>query len=328
MRLPCCLLAIVGFSLCVPTTSYAVDLSPGDIVVSDPTADAVLRVDPRTGGVDVISSGGHLYSPHGIALDAAGNVIAVVDYNNVTEYGKIVHVDVSTGAQTVLAAFGHAANPWYPVVLPDGNILYSDYDSPASIRRLDITTGGISIVSEGGLLRHSLNMVLAGQKLFLTDHTGKLYLVDPRIVSVDLVTGAQAVVSSGDLLHRPYGITSDPATGLLYVADQGFEGLRDGRIIRVDPATGSQTLVSEGNLLWDPSDLAFDLNGELLVTDVRGNNPSAIVSVDPATGSQSLLASDVGPSVWGVAVFVPEPTTLFLLVCGAACLGRRRHPRP
>ena len=70
----------VLFSLFFASQSLAVTLNPGDIIVSqgyDVRIGTIFRVDPVTGAQEVISSGGLLNEPTGVAIDSAGNIITV-----------------------------------------------------------------------------------------------------------------------------------------------------------------------------------------------------------------------------------------------------------
>jgi sugar lactone lactonase YvrE len=116
-----------------------------------------------------------------------------------------------------------------------------------------------------------------------TDNNGAIVSIDPR-------TGAQQVVSSGDLFSDPYDLVLTPR-GQLYVVDRDAATDADGAVIRVDPATGAQTLVSSEGGFGNPTAVAREASGRLLVLDedFTGN---AVIRVDPATGAQSQLGPE------------------------------------
>jgi hypothetical protein len=70
----------------------------------------LIRIDPTTGGQTVISSGGLLSQPTGLALDASGHVI-VVDQQAFGGGGGIVQIDLVTGGQIEISSGGSFINP-------------------------------------------------------------------------------------------------------------------------------------------------------------------------------------------------------------------------
>ncbi|MFB3894604.1 MAG: PEP-CTERM sorting domain-containing protein [Phycisphaerae bacterium] len=73
---------------------------------------------------------------------------------------------------------------------------------------------------------------------------------------------------------------------------------------------------------WGPTDLAFGPDGTLYVADW---SYGGLYAVDQE-GNATLLVSRVG--AYSIAVFVPEPATLVLLVAGLRLVCRKRGPRP
>src|ERR1041384_775111 len=78
--------------------AQGVTLNAGDIVYAD-SGDAinggyVLKVDPTTHDVSVISHGGFLSLPFDVVVTANGQVI-------VSDSGRIIGIDPATGAQTL-----------------------------------------------------------------------------------------------------------------------------------------------------------------------------------------------------------------------------------
>ncbi|MCJ7626030.1 MAG: NHL repeat-containing protein, partial [Anaerolineaceae bacterium] len=106
-----------------------------------------------------------------------------------------------------------------------------------------------------------------------------------RIIKVDPDTGAQTIISSGNLLNGPYDVALD-ATGNIIVMD-AF----DQQIIKVNPADGSQTVISEGGLFHTPHGIAIDAAGKIIVADVWYGGTGGILKVDPVTGAQTVISS-------------------------------------
>ena len=63
---------------------------------------------------------------------------------------------------------------------------------------------------------------------------------------------------------------------------------KDQRILRIDPTSGVQSVVASGDELAAPYGIAFDAEGQLIVSDLGRR---AILKIDPATGAQSVLSS-------------------------------------
>lgn len=135
----------------------------------------------------------------------------------------------------------------------------------------------------------------AGAELAL----GKIIVVDPNagpppgkanIVVIDPATGAQTMISSGNLLEETAGIALDPIDGYIWVAD------RINGIIKVNPATGEQTLVTPAGSGTDFFSIKFDSMGQAYIIDT-GFDPSKsldvpgrVLKVNRSTGALTLVA--------------------------------------
>src|SRR3989304_1386151 len=104
----------VGVTLLLMLTfvghAKAVALKRGDIIIADPGAHAVIRIDPATGAQTVISSGGNFVEPLGLTVDPRGQIL-VVDAG-LFGTGKVIRGDPLTGAQTVVSAGGLFVRPF------------------------------------------------------------------------------------------------------------------------------------------------------------------------------------------------------------------------
>lgn len=104
----------------------------------------------------------------------------------------------------------------------------------------------------------------------------------PRVLRIDPATGAQSIVTEGDLLSRPVGIQVEQA-GSILVADAGAAVHA---LIRIDPATGEQTVLSaDFDALWD---VALEADGDALATDVGANT---VFRVDASTGAPAPVSA-------------------------------------
>ncbi len=151
--------------------------------------------------------------------------------------------------------------------------------------------------------------------------SGQLLVADAGADSVfviDRVTGSQSLLASGPPLSEPSGISVDPTTGLVYVADRSGGPGGIGALIEIDPADGSMAVVSSGNELAMPEDVIVSSSGLITVID----GLSGAVLVDPETGDQTVRFDQTGGGITRLALFgrprqadalVVEPVSLQVL---------------
>jgi PKD domain-containing protein len=231
---------------------------------------------------------------------------------------------------TALAAPG---DPWVAYV---ANSVVTKQSAPAPvILRADPATGGLTEISrngsQGDLFRHPYDIAVAGDGSLLvadmgafatsTDHTA-----DGRIIRVDPVTGQQSIVTSGNLLVDPAGLTIAP-DGLIYVVEN-VGTLGTPSVISVNPATGAQALVTQGGQLCYPFGIAAEADGSLLVTNYGDFSDGstvincvydfgALIRIDKDTHAQTILSRNAPE--WGNLFRNPlgitvEPSGRILLV--------------
>ena len=80
----------------------AVSLKSGDIIATHYDTAEVFLVDPSSGDLTLISSGGLLIEPSGVALDSGGNIL-IAD----TQEG-IIHIDPISGTQSLICSLDGA----------------------------------------------------------------------------------------------------------------------------------------------------------------------------------------------------------------------------
>ena len=115
------------------------------------------------------------------------------------------------------------------------------------------------------------------------------------VIRVDPVSGAQAPVSSGDLMFNPVAIARE-ADGHILLSNPGITVTN---ILRIDPATGAQTVAATGGFVTYPFGLAVEADGDILIADPSAR---AIIRVDPVTAAQSIVSAD--PAFVPVAIAV------------------------
>jgi len=68
---------LIGVLVLTAGRGFSCTLDPGDILVTDLGKQAVIEIDTRSGQPCVVSAGGFLTLPTGIAVDAAGQILVV-----------------------------------------------------------------------------------------------------------------------------------------------------------------------------------------------------------------------------------------------------------
>ena len=280
----------------------AVDLKPGDILVTDIGSRAIIRVDPATGEQKVVSSGGSLTFPTGIAVEASGQIVVVDGVQGV------LRVDPTTGAQTVLSSGGFFVFPFGIAIEANGNILVADEDAfggPGAIIRVDpvtgeqaqppVSSGGFFAAPSGIAIEANGNVVVADQVSAVSPFNG-----DGGIIRVNPATGAQTPVSSGGRFGCPFAIAVEASGNILATTSPGCKA---SGVVRVNPS-GDQIFFFGGGFFVNPAGIAVEANGNILVADT---NAHAVILVDPGTGAQSLVSSGGGfVNPHGIAIVPPH----------------------
>jgi sugar lactone lactonase YvrE len=135
----------------------------GDIFVADALG-PIFHVDPNTGAQTLITSGGLLERPQGIAVKGHNlyvTDVATPDMN--FGVGRIIRIDLNTGQQTELSKGANLMGPVGIVIEPDGDLIVGDPytinpdrheadGSPAldgAIIRIDKNTGAQHVIARG-----------------------------------------------------------------------------------------------------------------------------------------------------------------------------------
>src|SRR5206468_1135393 len=95
----------------------------------------VIHVDSRSGDQTVVSEGGYLVGPVGIAVDASGQIVVGDPYTINSESpdvydGGIIRIDPVSGAQTLIArGHGSFVNPRGLAIVPNGTPVHAGSQS-------------------------------------------------------------------------------------------------------------------------------------------------------------------------------------------------------
>ena len=201
--------------------------------------------------------------------------------------GRIVRVDPTTGAQTLISYGGLLDGPQGVVIDAAGNIILNDtYDD--QLIKVNPADGSQTLIPSGGLFVDTRGITIDAAGDILVADFG--YGGSGAIIRVDPATGAQTVAASGGIIQGPLGVTLDGA-GNMYMSAPPLAPSKGVRVVKVDPVTGTQTLISSGG----PYSMAFgggivvDATGRIFVTEQYYYN--GVFEISPIPGPQSILVS-------------------------------------
>jgi sugar lactone lactonase YvrE len=322
--------------------------SQGNIYITEMESNLVSKIDHATKNKTVIAGkitapgfsgdGGpgaeaSLLSPHGVGVDASGNVYIADTLNH-----RIRQIDAKTGIITTIAGSGlvgfvgdgglatraRLAGPSGLAISPDGTLYIVDTDN-RRIRKLTpfgsewrITTvagtghrgssgdGGPAL--EADLVRPVAIAVDTGGNLYISDTGGhKVRKVDTLGI-ITTVAGNGHCCFTGDGQHAmnaefspPYGISVGPA-GDVYIVDRDNHRIRrvdrSNAVITTVAGIGSRGYRGDGGQasnasLSDPMSVAVSKDGSVFIADY-GNH--RIRKVDGETG---IITTVVGSSTAG-----------------------------
>lgn len=230
-----------------------------------------------TGGVGGPAVNAQLYTPVGMALDTAGNLIIADCGNN-----RVVRIDAATGVLTLVAGNGAAS--------------FSGDGGPATQASLNAPSG-VALDAAGNL--------------YISDSaSNRIRRVDAQTGIITTVAGTGTAAWSGDggpatnaTLNTPIGLAFD-AAGNLFIADYA-----NARVRRVDAQTGIVTTVAGNGFagyttpctaeipatscyLTYPMWVSFNQAGDLMISE---SGSASIQRVDAA----GILRIVVGNGTWG-----------------------------
>jgi sugar lactone lactonase YvrE len=273
-------------------------LMEGALLVTDRTTGLVLI--NRSGAQGVISSGGLLADPRGVAVEYSGTVL-VMDGGN-----GLLRINPADGTQAIVSSRTNFSSqpigPYGIAVEPSGMILVADGSN--GVLRVNPVTGNPTVLATGGSLVLPIGLSLAPNGDVYVSDAGVAAGQSSRVVRVNPGTGAQTLVSSGGDLMLPVGIAVE-STGALVVADApSLIGGSGDLVLRIDPTDGTQTVLSSSNLLVGPIGIAVGTNGVIYAANILTNT---VVSLDPFSGLQSVFASGDALTFPAGITVVPNP---------------------
>jgi hypothetical protein len=192
----------------------------------------------------------------------------------ISEFDGIERVDRASGASTPVA---HPSLPPNPKLAIDAAGRGLVRGSAGAVLRVDLGTGDVTPIGEGGLLNDDFSRGIAADGLdAIATSTIEIEEVErSAIVRVD-PAGGQDLVADVPPHATAVAVEADGSILVLYAL----------KILRVDPATGDSVPVAEGDRLVGPHDIDVLPDGTIAVLHLDPER--GIVLVDPVTGVQSL----------------------------------------
>src|SRR5579871_2640926 len=273
----------------------------GQIYVADYSATgkgAIIGVDPNSGQQSLVASGGAINGPVGLA--STNGFLYVANAGGVP---SLVEINPSTGQQRLISSGGNFSAPVGLDVAPNNSLYWADeyaFGGAGAIFSVDLQTGTQSVVTQGGLLNHMIDIGL--------DASGNLlaYNAGGTVVRIDAQTHAQSTFASGSSLSGLDGDTVDVNHGgTIYVSGLPSGSLAS-RIVAVDPNTGAQQTISTGGNLSLVAGLAVYSKSN----PITATSTSVATSANPSTGGQSVTFTAT-VSVHGTSTATPTGTVQF-----------------
>ena len=250
------------------------------------------RRDPPQFASTVVARGGDLRLPNRIALGPDGGIF-VIDTGDPANYvqPKVLRVDPTSGAQSVLYNGVDAHNFWGLTVSQDGRVflagggtdpslppirtlyeLYPQYPIPSVVLPFATVIPGGDFFVGGMLVEPGGTLAVAGV----------LPQGQQAIVRSDPGTGVSSVLSAGGLLTDFRDFVADANGDMLVIADGQT-------IARIDGVSGAQSVIAQGGLLQNLRAIARSPQGGLYVLAAADAQTAsaALVQLDPARDMQT-----------------------------------------
>jgi streptogramin lyase len=174
----------------------------GQLVVTDPVLDAVVRVDPVSGNRSILSdnstgSGTCFKEPRGIAVEVDRSLIVVAE-----DMAAVVRIDPVSGNRSIVSDNSTGSGPGFKTprdiaVEADGSLVVTDRRLDEAVVRVDPVNGNRTIVSEACA---ESGPVFKEPRGIAVESNGSLVVADRglrAVVRVDPVSGNRTIVSGG-----------------------------------------------------------------------------------------------------------------------------------
>jgi sugar lactone lactonase YvrE len=269
---------------------------------------------PNGGYVDGPGTSAQFYSPHGLAVDATGNIYVADTYNNrirkITTAGVVTTFAGSSGGY--VEGTGTTAKFQYPYSIAIdalGNKYVADYDNDR-IRKIT-TTGVVTTFAgygtDGYVDGSGIYAQFYGPQGIAVDASGNVFVADTSSSRIRKITPAGVVTTlaggTSVQFNGPSGVAVD-VSGNVYVADTNNHRIRKistSGVVTTFAGSGAYGFADGiGTLAQfaNPHGLAVDASGNIYVADT-GNNcirkitPSGVVTTFAGSGAYG-FANGIG----------------------------------
>jgi streptogramin lyase len=300
----------------------------GSLLVADPTANTIVRIDPATGNRTIISgdpfgqnvgTGPDLHQPKGIGVrsDASLDVIDESLTQTSTDPG-LFRVDQSTGNRMKLSniptkgseviSLVERAQGGFCIAWSDATVL-----GPVAGTLLEVDQNGNGVVSStsvapsdkdnglglsefppygngpGFLKPIGIAMDLQDQPIVMDAFSNALY-------RVNLTTADRSLLPNS---RTGQGVDINVTRGILPLPGGSLAVTTSVSLIKIERTTGNRTLLSagsnadiqrgSGSNFGALTGLTLDQNGMIVVGDAGGGNPK-IARIDPISGNRTIIS--------------------------------------
>jgi sugar lactone lactonase YvrE len=289
-----------------------------DSAVADGT---VFEVDPVSGAAVSLSTPfGGVGSAIGLALTRRGledGDIVVANTGSFASDGRVVQIDPTNGAQTLLAEIpsvkGIAIESATKLVVSAGGGSVT-----GRVLRLDLATGEVRLVSLQQQLVLAEDLIVATDGTLFVGESSKqtfdavsMDLVDVGIVEVEPVNGAQTIEAYDDDF-RVLALTQEPDTGDFFTASTNnlFDSFTISRV-----SGGVRTVLATDDLLDTPRGIVVDVDAGLIYVA----DSSEVLSLPIDGGAQTSISS---ASIFGSGGLTMDADGMLLVTVGSSFVGR------
>lgn len=262
--------------------------------------------------LDLTVSGSHRtvlpYTPIGAGMRHTSKKIAVAPAAGmalldgaVNGAPVVVSLDLNTGDRTVI--FDSAIEPFNDIrnlaINPTADKAWLGDNTQQAFYELDLVTNTVQLLSGNGFgFGESFHLNLSSSTIYDPNLQKLLFGTDSnRLIYVDILTGYRDVltcrncgVGSGDAIRIPWGIYTEAAEDLTWVADTNRDAVQ-----KVINASGeridvSSIFIGTGDAITNPQDIVADSSlNKAFVTDV-GDNTLRRVEISSGNRSTALTS--------------------------------------
>jgi sugar lactone lactonase YvrE len=170
------------------------------------------------------------------------------------------------------------------ILLADRDAAGPDGDLVGGVIRVDPRTGGQARLFFGPHVAAPSGLAIEADGTILVAR-------EDAIVRIDLLTGEQTILASGEPLGRFHAGLAIEDDGRILITHTGRKSHGKGQLVRVDPETGAKTVLTTSDC--DLAGVALEADGTILVVEqgVSPDKPRDLVRVDRSTGQPAVLTT-------------------------------------